>query len=88
MIVSNEPGFYKWKIWYQNRKSYKSKRKKGICFDNLTIVPLDKNLIDKKILKFSEIDWINNYHKNVYKKLKIFMNKNELSELKKACSKI
>ena len=90
MIVSNEPGFYKngkFGIRIENLIRVK-KRKKGICFDNLTIVPLDKNLIDKKILKFSEIDWINNYHKNVYKKLKIFMNKNELSELKKACSKI
>ena len=41
-----------------------------------------------KILKKGEINWLNNYHKNVYKNLKKFMNKSELSDLKQACSKI
>ena len=39
-------------------------------------------------IKKNEIEWLNNYHNNVFVSLKRFMNKNELSELSKACSKI
>ena len=40
------------------------KEKKGISFENLTLVPIDKSLINKEIMK-KEINWINKYHKNV-----------------------
>ena len=57
-------------------------------FDNLTYVPIDKNLIIKKLLNKNEIIWLNQYHQDVYKKLKKFMNKKELVFLKQSCSKI
>ena len=56
---------------------------------NLTMAPIDKSMINKKILNKNEINWLNNYHQNVFINLKKFMNKVELSlELSKACSKI
>ena len=52
------------------------------------MVPIDKDLINESILNKNEKDWLNNYHKNVFKNLKNSMNKNEFFELKKACSVI
>ena len=57
-------------------------------FDNLTMVPIDKDLIDQAILNESEKSWINKYHNKVFKNLRNFMDKVELSELQKACSAI
>ena len=90
MIVSNEPGYYengKFGIRIENLIRVK-KNKKGYLFDNLTMAPIDKSLINKNILKKNEINWLNNYHKNVFNNLKKFMNKSELFDLKQACSKI
>ena len=39
-------------------------------FENLTMAPIDKDLIDQKILNKNEKKWINNYHKKVFKNLK------------------
>ena len=88
MIVSNEPGYYekgKFGVRIENLLRVK-KNSKGYSFDNLTMVPIDKSLINKDILKTKEIAWLNSYHKDVFKKLKTFMNKKELSELQQACS--
>ena len=53
MVVSNEPGYYeknKFGIRIENL-IYVKKRKKKKCFENLTMAPIDKDLIDKKIFK-------------------------------------
>ena len=90
MIVSNEPGYYengKFGIRIENLITVK-KIKKIYKFDNLTLVPLDKTLIEKKLLNKNEINWLNNYHTKVFNSLKKFMNKSELIELKNSCSNI
>ena len=90
MIVSNEPGYYEkgnFGIRIENLVRVKKKAKE-YSFDNLTMAPIDKSLINKDILKKSEVLWLNNYHKNVFKKLEKFMSKPELQELKQACSDI
>ncbi len=90
VIVSNEPGYYeknKFGIRIENLIIVK-KTKLGNFFKNLTLVPIDKSLIDKKFLKKNEIKWLNDYHRNVLKNLKVYMNKAELIDLKQACSKI
>ena len=90
MIVSNEPGYYengKFGIRIENLINVK-KIKAGYSFNNLTKVPIDKSLINKKILKKNEITWLNDYHKDVFNNLKKFMSKSELIELQLACSKI
>ncbi len=90
MVISNEPGYYengKFGIRIENLLRVKKVNKK-ISFENLTIVPIDKTLINKNILSKKEIDWLNNYHRDVFHKLKKYMNRSELISLKTACSKI
>ena len=90
MIVSNEPGYYengKFGIRIENLIRVK-KNNTGYSFDNLTMVPIDKSLINKNILEKDEINWLNNYHKDVFNNIKKFMDKSELSDLRLACSNI
>jgi Xaa-Pro aminopeptidase len=87
MIVSNEPGYYE-KNNFGIRIENLIYVKKNHHFDNLTMAPIDKDLIDIKILNKNEKNWLNKYHKIVFYNLKKFMNKIEISELAKACSAI
>ena len=52
------------------------------------MAPIDKELIDLKILNKKEKIWLNNYHKKVFDNLKKFMNKTEFLQLNKSCSAI
>jgi Xaa-Pro aminopeptidase len=90
MIVSNEPGYYKngkFGIRIENLLTIQKIKKKN-KFKNLTLAPIDKSLIEKKLLTKVEINWLNNYHLEVFKNLKKFMNKLELVDLKNSCSNI
>ena len=90
MILSNEPGYYengKFGIRIENLVVIK-KIKKKLKFFNLTLAPIEKELINFEMLNKDEKKWINKYHFNVFNKLKNFMNTNELKNLKKACSNI
>ena len=86
MVLSNEPGYYRegsFGIRIENLVYIKKNK-----FKELTMAPIDKDLIDKKILNSSEILWLNKYHKLVKKCLGKFMNKSEKIQLAKACSPI
>tara|TARA_Y100001970_G_C14191977_1_gene835939 strand:+ start:146 stop:1837 length:1692 start_codon:yes stop_codon:yes gene_type:complete len=86
MILSNEPGYYKegaFGIRIENLVYVKRNR-----FKELTIAPIEKELINKNFLNNNEIKWINNYHKNVKNKLFRFMNRKEKRDLTIACSPI
>jgi Xaa-Pro aminopeptidase len=90
MIVSNEPGYYeknKFGIRIENLV-YVKKNNKKMSFENLTMAPIEKDLILKEKLDKNEKEWLNNYHKIVYKKLIKSMNKIESLDLRKACSPI
>ena len=39
-------------------------------FENLTMAPIDKDLIIKENLNKNEKKWLNNYHQTVFKNLK------------------
>ena len=90
MITSNEPGFYKKNFFGIRIENliYVEKVKKKLRFRDLTLAPIEKDLIDKKLLNSKEIEWLNNYHNQVYISLKKYMNRAELIDLKKACSNI
>ena len=86
MIISNEPGYYKeghFGIRIENL-IYINKYK----FEELTMAPIEKDLINKKMLNKKEMDWINKYHNKVKKNLLRFMNFKEKVDLLKACSPI
>ena len=86
MIVSNEPGYYKeghFGIRIENLVYIKKNK-----FEELTMAPIEKDLIKKKMLNKKEITWLNNYHVKVKNNLSKFMNFEEKANLIKACSPI
>ena len=90
VIVSNEPGYYengKFGIRIENLITVK-KTQNSLKFIDLTLVPIDKTLIQSDLLNESEKNWLNSYHNNVFNKLKKYMNKMELIQLKNYCSNI
>ena len=79
MIVSNEPGFYKkgkFGIRIENLV-YVKKFKNKLFFENLTLAPIDRKLINFKLLSSHEQNYLFNYHLNIYSKLSKYLNKNE-----------
>jgi len=79
MILSNEPGYYKkdnFGIRIENLVFVK-KVNKNIFFENLTLVPIEKELINYKILTSLEKDYLFKYHLNVYSKISKYLNLKE-----------
>jgi len=54
--------------------------------DRIKIFKLIKT--NKEMLDYKERKWLNDYHRKVFYKLKRTMNRNEILELKNACSAI
>ena len=79
MIVSNEPGYYeenKFGIRIENL-IYAIKDKSKFYFKNLTLAPIDNDLINFDLLNFKEKQYLKSYHDLSYKKLSKFLNKKE-----------
>ncbi len=79
MIMSNEPGYYekgKFGIRIENLL-YAKKSGKKLVWENLTLAPIDKDLINYKLLNKSEKSYLVDYHLTVYKKLSKFLNPKE-----------
>ena len=76
MILSNEPGYYKknkFGIRIENLV-YVKKIKKRLFFENLTLVPIEKDLINLNLLNSSEKNYLFKYHLNVYSKISRYLN--------------
>ena len=79
MIVSNEPGYYlenKFGIRIENL-DYIDSIKNKLFFKNLTFAPLEKDLIEEKLLTKMERDYVFNYHLETYSKISPFLEKEE-----------
>ena len=79
MIVSNEPGYYKkghYGIRIENLV-YIKKISKKLNFENLTLVPIEKDLINFNLLTNKEKNYLFLYHLNVYSKISNFLNNKE-----------
>jgi len=79
MILSNEPGFYKkndFGIRIENLL-YIKQQKQRIYFENLTLVPIDKDLINYALLNKLEQDYLFKYHLNIYAEFSKHLNKKE-----------
>ena len=51
-------------------------------FETLTFFPIDVRLIDINLMTSIEIQWLNAYHENVFKKLSPYLTKDEVTWLK------
>ena len=79
MILSNEPGYYK-KNYYGIRVEnlvYVKKLKNKLFFENLTLAPLEKDLINYKLLNKIEKNYLFKYHLNIYSEYSTSLNKKE-----------
>ncbi len=97
MLVSNEPGYYEvgqFGIRTENilliKKMPKIKGYKNrmLAFETLTLVPIDKTLINVSLLSPKEQEWVNCYHKTIYKKIGPLLPANARRWLKHKCKQI
>jgi Xaa-Pro aminopeptidase len=74
MILSNEPGYYKageYGIRIENlvlvveAPKVEGGEKPLNTFETLTLVPIDRRLIEMSMLSYDEISWIEIYHAKV-----------------------
>ena len=79
MILSNEPGYYKknhFGIRIENLV-YAKQFKNRLFFENLTLAPMEKDLINYKLLNKTERDYLFRYHLNIYYEYSASLNKKE-----------
>ena len=79
MILSNEPGYYKkgkYGIRIENLV-YVKKINNKLLFKNLTLAPIEKDLINFKILNENEKKYLFKYHLDVYSKISKYLNSKE-----------
>ena len=79
MVLSNEPGFYKRKkfgIRIENLVYVKRINGK-LFFKNLTLAPIDKDLIEFNLLTKNERNYLFRYNLEIYSKISSFLNKKE-----------
>jgi len=76
MITSNEPGIYRDGRWgvrienlVANRSWINSEFGEFLCFETLTLCPIDTRCLDVSLLSSEDIGWLNDYHQTVYKRL-------------------
>jgi len=75
MVISNEPGYYK-KGFYGIRIEnlvFIKKDKKKLNFENLTLAPIEKDLINFDLLSKKEKNYLFDYHLNVYTKISKYL---------------
>ncbi len=79
MILSNEPGFYKknhYGIRIENLVFIKKINNK-LKFENLTLAPIENELVNFKMLNRDEKNYLFEYHLKVYSEYSKYLNKNE-----------
>lgn len=92
-IISDEPGIYRegeYGIRIENVLLCKHERVSDfgrfLCFETLTLCPIDRKLINAELLTPDELDWINNYHKTVLDELEPYLQPDVLKWLKASCT--
>ena len=79
MILSNEPGYYKkdhFGIRIENLV-YVKRLKDKLFFKNLTLAPIEKDLVNYELLNKIEKDYLFKYHLHIYAEFSSFLNKKE-----------
>jgi Xaa-Pro aminopeptidase len=96
MILSNEPGYYKagaYGIRIENLLLVEPREIAGaegdyLGFENLTWVPIDRALVDCRLLTRDEVAWWNGYHARVFEVLAPQLEGADLDWLKAACAEL
>jgi Xaa-Pro aminopeptidase len=94
MIISNEPGYYKpgeYGIRIENlvlvvENPMPGADKETLGFETLTYVPIDKRLIDARMLSDRELDWLNDYHAKVLALIGPQLEGNDKAWLERQCA--
>lgn len=95
MILSNEPGFYKQNnfgirienlLLIHEAKDIDGGERPMLGFETLTLCPIERRLIDTKLLTRDELHWLDTYHARVLKEVGDHLSGDELAWLKKACA--
>ncbi len=84
MILSNEPGYYesnKFGIRIENLVYIKKSNNK-LKFENLTLAPIEKDLINSNLLNQKEKEYLNEYNKKIYIILSPYLSNNEKNWLR------
>mmetsp|Transcript_12829 Transcript_12829/g.24081 ORF Transcript_12829/g.24081 Transcript_12829/m.24081 type:complete len:772 (+) Transcript_12829:78-2393(+) len=65
-------------------------KKTFLRFNKLTMIPIQKNLMDLKLMTTEELDWLDAYHQEIFEKVSPLLEANSpgLAWLTKACEKI
>ncbi len=95
MILSNEPGFYKpdhYGIRIENLllvrepEAVAGGERPMHSFETLTLCPIDRRLIESRLLTKDELVWLDAYHARVLKEVGAHLDGAELDWLKRACA--
>lgn len=93
MVTSNEPGYYpagRYGIRIENLILAKTDGHNEfgpwLCFETLTLFPIDRRLIAVHLLRPEELDWLNAYHEKVERELSPLLDKAEKAWLRQACA--
>ena len=93
MLISDEPAIYRegeYGIRIENLilcfEDEETEFGKFLRFDTVSLCYIDKKLIDKSLLDTSEIEWLNDYHNEVYNKIGPYLTHDEQEWLKEKTS--
>jgi Xaa-Pro aminopeptidase len=93
MVTSNEPGFYlageygiriENLIYVVSDSEAQSGETEFNRFENLTVCPIDRRLVDVSLLSGGDREYLNEYHRWVFDKLSPLLQGDELNWLKEA----
>ena len=92
-LLSNEPGIYrtdKYGIRIENvilcQEFSQTEFGKFLCFETISLCPIDKQLIVIELLSKEELNWINQYHEKVFQQISpLITEKVVLEWLKNEC---
>lgn len=95
MVLSDEPGIYiegEFGVRLENELLIVEKAMnewgRFMGFESLTLVPFDKNAVNISMLDDTELEYLNNYHSDVYEKVSPYLEEPEKKWLAEKTSKI
>jgi Xaa-Pro aminopeptidase len=98
MILSNEPGYYRegafgirienLVIVQKDTPPSGGDARDWLGFETLTLVPIDRHLVDVSALTMGERDWLNHYHAQIWTRLSPLVGAQARDWLHRACAPV